>query len=222
MLVGDHVGARTTGSDLKSLVDGYERQLITAALGACEGQQNRAAAMLGVLPTTLHEKMKRLGVHRGFGHGPALGSQTVVLASPSHEFTWRGIAAPGATLEIRGTMGNVRALAVDGDEIEVVALRSAGVSPGQVAVNVFEHDGGVVFAVHHTRHEAQDRATGARDRAASVLGRLRVDFELRVPASVHLVARLYSGDIEVTGIAGRVEAHTMNGAVRIAQSIQAA
>jgi len=54
------ISART----LKALVQEYERQLIESALEAAAGNQRRAAASLGVLPTTLHEKMKRLGLLR--------------------------------------------------------------------------------------------------------------------------------------------------------------
>lgn len=49
---------------LKELLETYERQLIESALAASHGNQRRAAATLGVLPTTLHEKMKRLGLLR--------------------------------------------------------------------------------------------------------------------------------------------------------------
>jgi DNA-binding NtrC family response regulator len=49
---------------LKALVSAYERQLIESALAAADGNQRRAAASLGLLPTTLHEKMKRLGLLR--------------------------------------------------------------------------------------------------------------------------------------------------------------
>ena len=48
--------------DLKSRLIEYERSLILAALAQQNGNQRRAAAALGVLPTTLHEKMKRLGL----------------------------------------------------------------------------------------------------------------------------------------------------------------
>lgn len=207
-----------SSQDLKTLVDDYERRLIMAALGACGGQQNRAAALLGVLPTTLHEKMKRLGLNRGFGMRAPDGAETVVLDQPANEFRWRGVLADDATLEIKGTMGRVRVVAVPGDEAEVVALRSAAAAPGQVAVNVLEHSGGVMFSVYHSKPAALDAATGSRERAASVLGRLRVDFDLRVPASTALNVRLYSGNIEVYGVSGKVEAHTMNGVVRIGQS----
>ena len=53
------VGSRTT---LKDLVEAYERHVIEEALRATSGNQRRAARALGVLPTTLHEKMKRLGL----------------------------------------------------------------------------------------------------------------------------------------------------------------
>jgi two-component system response regulator HydG len=51
-------------ASLKALVEAYERELIESALRETEGNQRRAAASLGLLPTTLHEKMKRLGLLR--------------------------------------------------------------------------------------------------------------------------------------------------------------
>ena len=51
-------------SSLKTLLERYERQLIEGALAASAGNQRRAAKSLGLLPTTLHEKMKRLGLLR--------------------------------------------------------------------------------------------------------------------------------------------------------------
>ena len=61
-----------TSTSLKSMVDAYERQLIQSALTAAAGNQRRAAAALGLLPTTLHEKMKRLGLIRRPPMTPAL------------------------------------------------------------------------------------------------------------------------------------------------------
>jgi DNA-binding NtrC family response regulator len=49
---------------LKERLEDYERQLILSALNAHRGHQARAARFLGLLPTTLHEKMKRLGLLR--------------------------------------------------------------------------------------------------------------------------------------------------------------
>lgn len=47
---------------LRRLVEDYERRLIQDALERAAGNQRRAAAELGCLPTTLNEKMKRLGL----------------------------------------------------------------------------------------------------------------------------------------------------------------
>jgi DNA-binding NtrC family response regulator len=54
--------ARSPHKDLRELLDDYERKLILLALDAASGHQRRAAASLGILPSTLSEKMKRLGL----------------------------------------------------------------------------------------------------------------------------------------------------------------
>ena len=60
----DQDGTAGRGQSLKSRVEAYERRLIEDALAASSGNQRRAAASLGLLPTTLHEKLKRLGLLR--------------------------------------------------------------------------------------------------------------------------------------------------------------
>jgi two-component system response regulator PilR (NtrC family) len=52
----------SNGLSLKEAVSAYERQLIIKALQASDGVQKRAAELLKVKPTTLHEMMKRLNV----------------------------------------------------------------------------------------------------------------------------------------------------------------
>jgi len=65
------VALKNVNGSLKDMVREFERQLIEAALSASAGNQRRAAASLGLLPTTLHEKMKRLGLLR---RGEVLGT----------------------------------------------------------------------------------------------------------------------------------------------------
>lgn len=60
----DQIGIGGHEASLKTRLEAYERHLIEAALQATAGNQRRAAASLGLLPTTLHEKMKRLGLLR--------------------------------------------------------------------------------------------------------------------------------------------------------------
>jgi DNA-binding NtrC family response regulator len=75
------IGSGTGIPSLKQLVEDYERRLILAALGRARGNQRRAAVELGCLPTTLNEKMRRLGLRacdrtRGNGSGP--GEEAIV------------------------------------------------------------------------------------------------------------------------------------------------
>ena len=50
------------GIPFKDAVSQYERQIIIRALQSCGGVQKRAAELLQVKPTTLHEMMKRLNI----------------------------------------------------------------------------------------------------------------------------------------------------------------
>lgn len=50
------------GQTLKDLVQEYEKRLLLMALELAGGNQRRVAASLGLLPSTLSEKMKRLGL----------------------------------------------------------------------------------------------------------------------------------------------------------------
>ena len=80
-------GNGSTGGDgsgragLKALLEDYERSLIREALAATGGHQRRTAARLGLLPTTLHEKMKRLGLLQARGREASLGLEYVGRAA---------------------------------------------------------------------------------------------------------------------------------------------
>ncbi len=51
-----------TGATFHEAVEEYERSLIRWAMGECGDVQRRAAELLGMKPTTLSERMKRLGI----------------------------------------------------------------------------------------------------------------------------------------------------------------
>ena len=55
---------------LKVMLEAYERRLIEEALSAAGGCQRRAARALWVLPTSLLEKLKRLGLLQRPSTGP--------------------------------------------------------------------------------------------------------------------------------------------------------
>ncbi len=49
---------------LREILERFEKSLLLVALAAAEGSQKRAATALGVLPSTLQEKLKRFGIVR--------------------------------------------------------------------------------------------------------------------------------------------------------------
>jgi len=206
------VASEATGPDLGALLEGYERSLILAALAAVGGRQRSAAELLRIQPSTLHEKMKRLGIRgqraaRRLGPAPA-GEQ--VLAS----LRWSGRVPPGGVLEVHGLNGPVRVEAAADDRVEVLAARrgpSALVSA--LEVKVVEHARGVtVCSVWQGLEPSASRRVERR--LCRSVADVRVEVVARVPPGVRVVASTINGDIEVVGLASFVEAGTANGRVR--------
>jgi hypothetical protein len=196
-------------SDLRSLLDDYERSLILAALAAVGGRQRSAAALLRILPTTLNEKMKRLGIGRHRPHRVAPPGEDEACAS----LRWTGALAPGGTLEIRGLNGPIRVEAWSCDGVEVLATRRGARSLlSALEVKVVEHAGGVtVCAVCQAPEAASPRSDV---RLLHSVASVRVDFVARVRPGAHVVASTVNDDIEVFGLGGNVDVGTANGHVR--------
>ena len=195
--------------DLFHLLEAYERSVILAALGAVGGRQRSAAALLRIPPSTLHQKMKRLGI----------GRHRVQPAEPAGEqvgasFRWTGTLPPGGTIEIRGLNGPVRIEAGGADRVEVEANRRGSRSLlSAIEVKVVEHGGGVtVCAVCQGEGPAPSHHVDRR--LLQGLANARVDIRARVPPDARVVASTVNDDIEVVGVAN-VEAGTANGRVRL-------
>ncbi len=197
-------------SDLKGLLEAYERSLILTALGTVGGRQRSAAELLRILPSTLHEKMKRLGIraHRVQRIHPHTSSEV------SASLRWNGSLPPGGTLELRGLNGPVRIEAGEGDRIEVSATRRGPRSVfSAIEIKIVEHGRGVtVCAVCQGLDKTAPRRLERR--ASRAVVSVRVDLIARVPPGVHVIASTVNDDIEVVGLASNVEAGTSNGRVR--------
>jgi regulatory Fis family protein len=206
----DGAGGLAGESDLRKLLEDYERSLIFAALGAVGGRQRSAAALLRILPTTLNEKMKRLGIrpHRAHKRGP--GEAQDVCAS----LTWRGVVPPGGGLELRGLNGPVRVELGESDEIEVFATRRGERAVlSAVEVKIVEHARGVtVCAVCQGPDAALPRRVDRR--LSRLMAGVRVELVARVPPGVPVVATTVNDDIEVVGLSTNVDVSTANGHVR--------
>jgi hypothetical protein len=140
------------------------------------------------------------------------------LARPS-DFSWHGQIAPGQSIEIKGVNGAIRAERTTGTEVEVVAVKSARHGdPNSVTVQAVPHANGVtVCAMYPSSNLARPNecAPGNGGRMNVSNNDVRVEFTVRVPAGVQFIGRTVNGEIEAASLAGDVEAHTVNGKIRI-------
>jgi transcriptional regulator with GAF, ATPase, and Fis domain len=56
------ISTTTQSKNFFDVVEDYERKLIGEALAECNGNQARAARLLGLKPTTLNSQIQRLGI----------------------------------------------------------------------------------------------------------------------------------------------------------------
>jgi hypothetical protein len=135
------------------------------------------------------------------------------------EFRWRGPVSPGGTVEIKGVNGAIRAELAGGNEVEIVALKRGRRSPPrEVQVKVVPQDGGlIVCAMYPTSGfaPANECQPGTGGRMSVRNNDVSVDFTVRVPAGSGLIARTVNGGVRANGLRGRVEAHTVNGSVKL-------
>jgi DUF4097 and DUF4098 domain-containing protein YvlB len=147
---------------------------------------------------------------------------TVVATLPAaaqDTWSWRKAVPAGRAIEIKGINGDVTASAASGNEVEVVARKSARRSDvDDVKIEVVEHAGGVtICALYPTpRGERENECLpGARGRSSNRNNDVEVDFEVRVPRGVLFTGRTVNGSVRATELGADVVATTVNGSVRV-------
>lgn len=150
-----------------------------------------------------------------------LGTPAAVAAQDD-DFSWSGRLAAGQTVEIKGVNGSIRAEAASGNQVQVTASKHARRSdPAEVRIEVIEHaDGVTLCAVYPSPRGDRENecAPGEGGRMSTRNNDVAVDFVVRVPAGVRLVAATVNGSVEARGLRSDVEAHSVNGGVDLATS----
>ena len=127
------------------------------------------------------------------------------LLSTPYDWEWHGAVARGRSVQIRGVTGDIHAVPSTSGQVEVSARIH---EEGQVDMHVTDGTSGLtVCAVRKGAHACAENPLAAPG--------TRVDYEVRVPAGVHLVARTVNGGIAVDSLTSDVNAETVNGAVVI-------
>jgi DUF4097 and DUF4098 domain-containing protein YvlB len=139
--------------------------------------------------------------------------------SSTPDFEWGGNLAAGKTVEIKGVNGSIQAEATSGDEILVTAVKRWKKSdPDEVDIEVIKHQDGVtICAVYPSRRGSRTNTCGPGEEGnMSVQNNdVVVDFRVRVPRGVRLVARTVNGGIDAEDLDSPVLAHTVNGSVSV-------
>jgi hypothetical protein len=129
-------------------------------------------------------------------------------------FRWDSPIRPGGSIEIQGIYGSVRAEAASGDRVEVVATKRGVLDDARaVEVRVLEHMAGYTVCTVYPGHP--EGCLPPRAAPAAGNNDVRVDFDVRVPRGVRLLARTVNGVVEARALASDIEAYTVNGEVKV-------
>jgi len=141
----------------------------------------------------------------------------------SGDFQWTGRVEAGKAIEIRGISGSINAEPAPGNEVQVVAKKTAHRSnPDEVKVLFVEHQGGVticaVYPSDDPRHTMTCEPDGNRNSSNVRNNDVQVDFTVRVPTGVNFIGRTVNGDIRAASLSGNVSSKTVNGSISITTS----
>ncbi|HEX2166532.1 MAG TPA: DUF4097 family beta strand repeat-containing protein [Longimicrobiales bacterium] len=143
-------------------------------------------------------------------------------AAAQDEWSWSGTVAPGRTIEVKGVNGAIRAVPASGRDVQVqVTKRARRDDPEDVRMVVLEHANGVTICAvypHQRNREPNECAAGDGGRNSVQNNDVTVEWEVRVPRGVNLVARTVNGGVEAMGLTGNVVARTINGRIEVATS----
>lgn len=146
---------------------------------------------------------------------------TLIAAAPAgaQDFEWSGSLDRGDEVAVHGVNGPIEAMAASGDRVRVTAVKRDGRKgdPDDVTFDVVEHDGGVVICAMYPNRpgERENRCDPDDRRLSNHDNETQVEFQVEVPAGVHLRAGTVNGDVTVRRVAGNVHASTVNGDVDV-------
>ena len=137
----------------------------------------------------------------------------------AQDFEWQGSVNRGDAVTIRGLNGSITASAASGSEVRVRATKEwDDDDPDLVRIEMVEDSRGVLICAVYPSRSGRDpnRCGRGEDYEMSVRDNdVKVHFTVEVPTGVELEARTVNGGIDARGIADRVEAGTVNGAVAV-------
>jgi hypothetical protein len=160
----------------------------------------------------------------------AMAAAAALPAAAQQDFRWSGRIADGQRIQINNIKGEIRAEPASDGEVTVTAHPHGGRG---VRVEMVRRSYGVVIcAVYPSSGEGSrrrddddddDSRSEPRDacnsRGVNVHDSdAEVDFVVRVPAGTKLAANNVSGDVDIRGVRGPVQARSVSGDVHVSSS----
>jgi beta-lactamase regulating signal transducer with metallopeptidase domain len=135
-------------------------------------------------------------------------------------FHWEGTVAPGASVEIKGLMGNVRAEPWEGSTVVVNATRHGRATVPDVRFAVVRHPSGVTICTVYPVPAGVEPNTcepGESGRANNTRANdVEIEYIVRVPRGVGFAARTATGDISTGRLTAPVAAVSSSGEIDVA------
>ena len=142
----------------------------------------------------------------------------------AQDFEWKGSVQQGDHIEVVGVLGDVTAVASNGNEVEVTAIirEHRRGNAEDIDIEVIEHGGGVTICAMYPTPRRADRDNECRPDGRTRNNTNDIDvsvhFTVHVPSGVDFVGRTVNGDVQVESLSGDVEAHSVNGDVDVSTS----
>jgi cytoskeletal protein CcmA (bactofilin family) len=153
-----------------------------------------------------------------------LTASAPVSTAAAQDFHWRGRLTSGQTIEVKGVNGDISASSSSSGDVEVTATKTARRSnPAEVRIEVVPGPNGMtICAVYPSVADREpNRCAPGEGRMNTRENDTQVHFEVRVPMGVALAARTVNGEVQADSLQSDVEAHTVNGSIRVATTMAA-
>jgi DUF4097 and DUF4098 domain-containing protein YvlB len=141
------------------------------------------------------------------------------LSKSSDDFEWHETLSKGMTLEIRGVSGDISATSASAQDAFVTAHKSARRDdPSMVEVHVVPSSSGFTICAVYPDSKGDAPAEGCPERQHDIRSDVEVRFEVKLPEGVRLVARTVNGAVKGSELLSEVDAHSVNGGIRLSTS----
>jgi hypothetical protein len=130
------------------------------------------------------------------------------------KFQWSGTVSAGGQVEVLGVNGSIVAEGYEGSEVVVEAVKSGRKqAPETVRIDIVEHSGGVTVCALYPGDGNVCAPGGGKMNVKN--NDVKVEFVVRVPASLDFVGRTVNGNVRGEALPGDARAATVNGDVAV-------